>query len=90
MPTTWYIPSTWKGTQRDKQPGSVRRSAHADNIAEQVKDLLAVYAPDWKDFDPQAGEPSGLSAALIGIFARYAEVIIQRINQAPDKNFLAF
>ena len=33
---------------------------------------------------------TGVSGALIGIFARFAEVIIQRLNQAPQKNFLAF
>ena len=29
-------------------------------------------------------------AALIGIFARFGEIVIQRLNQVPDKNFLAF
>ena len=30
------------------------------------------------------------SAALIGILSRFGELVIERLNQAPDKNFLAF
>lgn len=62
----------------------------AAEIAEQVKDLLAIYAPQWQEFDPETGEPQGISAALIGVFSHFAEVIISRLNQVPDKNFLAF
>jgi hypothetical protein len=32
----------------------------------------------------------GNAAALVNIFARYCEIIIQRLNQVPNKNFLAF
>ncbi|NEO15015.1 MULTISPECIES: putative baseplate assembly protein [unclassified Moorena] len=32
----------------------------------------------------------GRSAAIVNIFARFAEIIIERLNQVPDKNFLAF
>lgn len=67
---------------------------NAAKIAQQVQDLLRVYAPAWQEFeiDPVTGDrtPTGISAALIGIFARYCEIIIQRLNQVPDKNFLAF
>lgn len=66
----------------------------AADIAKQVQDLLKTYAPDWQEFelDPVTGDrkPKGISAALIGVFARFAEIIIQRLNQVPDKNFLAF
>jgi baseplate J-like protein len=55
----------------------------ADKVAAQVKELLKVYARKWKDNDP-------LGTALINIFARFAELIIERLNQTPDKNFLAF
>jgi len=65
-------------------------SRSAADIARQVKDLLEVYAPEWKEFDPATGKPKGMSAALINIFARYCELIIQRLNKAPEKNFLAF
>ena len=61
----------------------------AGEIAKQVQTLLKVYTPDWKEFDP-TGQPTGVSAALIGVFARLSELIIQRLNEAPQKNFLAF
>lgn len=61
----------------------------AADIAEQVKALLGVYAPEWKEFDP-AGKRDDTSAALINIFARYCDIIIQRLNKAPEKNFMAF
>ncbi len=32
----------------------------------------------------------GIDAALIQIFARYLHTVIQRLNQAPEKNKLAF
>ncbi|QZZ22018.1 putative baseplate assembly protein [Leptothermofonsia sichuanensis E412] len=67
---------------------------NAAKIAQQVQELLRVYAPAWQEFeiDPVTGDrtPTGISAALIGVFARYCEIIIQRLNQVPDKNFLAF
>lgn len=59
-------------------------------IAEQVRSLLATYAPAWKEFDPATGQPQGVSRALISIFARDVALIIQRLNQAPHKNLLAF
>ena len=31
-----------------------------------------------------------LGTALIGIFSRFAEIIVQRLNRVPDKNLLAF
>lgn len=62
----------------------------APEIARQLRELLAIYAPNWKEFDLQTGKPTGASAALIGIFGRFAELIIHRLNQAPAKNFLAF
>jgi hypothetical protein len=62
----------------------------AADVARQLQQLLAVYAPDWHDVDPVTGAPGGVSAALIGVSARFAEVLIQRLNQVPQKNFLAF
>lgn len=62
----------------------------ASKIAQQVQDLIEVYAPAWQEFHPSTRQATGVSAALIGIFARFAEIIIQRLNQAPQKNFLAF
>ncbi|MFQ4136446.1 putative baseplate assembly protein [Nodosilinea sp. PGN35] len=66
----------------------------ADAIARQVQDLLRDYAPEWQAFvvDPRSGVPlpNPRNAALLGVFAHFVEVIIQRLNQVPDKNFLAF
>jgi hypothetical protein len=56
----------------------------ASDVAQQLEELLKVYAPAW------VGAPKGVSAALIGVSARFAEVLIQRLNQAPQKNFLSF
>lgn len=63
----------------------------AADVSRQVVALLREhYAPGWRGYDPQTLEPTGVSAALIGVFSRYAEIIIRRLNRAPDKNFLAF
>ncbi len=62
----------------------------AADVAEQLQALLQVYAPEWKEVDPNTGAPTGVSAALIGIASGFAEVLIQRLNQVPQKNFLAF
>jgi Baseplate J-like protein len=57
----------------------------AADIAASVRRLLQKDA----GFDA-AKDTTGVSAALINIFARYAEIIIERLNQAPQKNYLAF
>jgi hypothetical protein len=62
----------------------------AADISAELRELLQAYAPTWNEFDPVSGAATGTSAALIGIFARYAEIVIERLNQVPDKNFLAF
>lgn len=66
----------------------------ADTIAREVQKLLGIYAPEWHDFvvDPQTGAPlpNPRNAALLGVFAHFVEIVIQRLNQVPDKNFLAF
>ena len=66
----------------------------ADAVAGQVRELLAAYAPDWHErhTDPATGQPRSdpLGTALIGIFSRFAEIIVQRLNRVPDKNLLAF
>ncbi len=66
-------------------------SRNAIDISRQVVELLKVYAPEWKDYDPLTLLPQeGLSAAITGSFARFCEIIIQRLNQVPNKNLLAF
>jgi hypothetical protein len=56
------------------------------DIIEQTTALATRYS-GWQpraDGRPDAGQ------ALIGIFARFAELVIQRVNQAPERNYLAF
>lgn len=69
-------------------------SRSAADVAAQVRDLLAVYAPGWhaQVVDPLTGEARSdpLANALIAIFGRFAEIILQRLNRVPDKNQLAF
>ncbi len=67
-------------------------SRTAKEIVQQVKALLNVYAPNWREdpLNPVTGKPEGISTALLNIFTRFAEIIIERLNQVPDKNFLAF
>lgn len=61
-----------------------------NDIAGQVQTLLAAYVPGWQEVNSRNGQPQGAGRALINIFARDAALIIQRINRAPEKNFLAF
>jgi hypothetical protein len=73
-------------------PPLIDRRSAAD-VARQLRQLLALYSP-WKEFepppDPATGAATGVSAGLIGVTARFAEVLIQRLNQVPQKNFLAY
>ncbi|HCZ13454.1 MAG TPA: putative baseplate assembly protein [Candidatus Accumulibacter sp.] len=63
-------------------------------VSGQLRELLAIYAPDWHEqyTDPATGQirSDPLGTALIGIFSRFAEIILHRLNQVPDKNLLAF
>lgn len=62
----------------------------ATDLARDVQDLAAIYAPSWQEIDPATGRATGVGGALVGAFARFAEIIVQRLNQVPQKNFLAF
>ena len=63
-------------------------------ISAQLRELLAIHAPEWHEqhTDPATGQTRSdrLATALIGIFSRFAEIILHRLNQVPDKNLLAF
>src|SRR6185295_4633803 len=65
----------------------------AADITAQVKSLIKAYAPAYTglgDDDNGALVPDAMGAALIGVFGRFTELIIQRLNRVPDKNFLAY
>ena len=55
-------------------------------VVGQMLELLAAHKAEWPEFHPD----KGASRALIEIFGRFAELIIARLNQVPEKNFLAF
>jgi hypothetical protein len=52
-----------------------------------AKDLTAHVG--WHPVDTH-GAPDQASAALIGVFGRFCEIVAQHLNQVPNKNFLAF
>ncbi|HMH05315.1 MAG TPA: hypothetical protein VK579_01415, partial [Terriglobales bacterium] len=58
---------------------------NALDIAEVVRRLLARHMAVV-----QLRPEHGPALALVNVFARFGEIIIDRINRAPDKNFLAF
>jgi len=51
----------------------------------QLKRLVPHYTPEW-----QASDEKDPSVALLKIFAHMAEDVIERLNQTPQKNFVAF
>jgi hypothetical protein len=66
-------------------------SRTAEEVAREVRDLLKKYLPDWPtERASGVAKTAGVTAALIGIFGRFAEIAIERLNKTPDKNFLAF
>jgi len=56
----------------------------ASDIAADVRRLLA------RDLPALDAERQGAAAALVNVFARFGEILIDRINRAADKNFLSF
>lgn len=65
---------------RNTSPVVDRRDA--EQIAEQIRHALTQRIPDL--------HPSQISGALIAVFARYCEILIERINHAPHKALLTF
>lgn len=61
-------------------------SRKADEIVRQTLELLKGYTADWDQFAPD----KGASYALLNIFGRLSELVIERLNHVPDKNLLAF
>ncbi len=62
-----------------------------EDVAQEVRILLYEYTnikrPGEETEDTQQ---QGIQNALTYIFARFASIIIERLNQVPHKNFLAF
>ena len=54
-------------------------------LVDQMRALIPRYAPGWTDHNP-----SDLGITLIELFAWLTEGVVYRLNQVPDKNYLAF
>lgn len=57
-----------------------------ETIVEQTQNL----AEQFSGWDSATNSPNDLGRALIRIFGRMAKLVSDRLNQVPDKNFLAF
>ncbi|MGB7922520.1 MAG: putative baseplate assembly protein [Pyrinomonadaceae bacterium] len=57
-----------------------------ERTAHDAQELCVVLMDMPAPFDPK----KGVSGALVGAFSRLVELIIERLNNVPDKNFLAF
>src|SRR5262249_23002462 len=70
------------GVKQSQTPILDSRDAAA--VLEELLARRPAYVPELR---PVPGQPAH---ALLQIFARYMQVTIDRLNQAPDKNLLAF
>lgn len=59
-----------------------------DRTAAEIRQQVAALAEEYSDW--RRGEEPDLGMALMEVFGRYAEIIINRLNRAPQKNFRAF
>lgn len=55
------------------------------DLVDQMRALIPRYAPGWTDHNP-----SDLGITLIELFAWLTEGVIYRLNQVPEKNYIAF
>ncbi len=55
------------------------------DLVNEMRALIPKYAPQWTDHNP-----TDLGVTLIELFAWLGESIIYRLNQTPEKNYLAF
>ena len=56
----------------------------SENVFEELLARRPGYVPAWRPSDGSAGW------ALLRVFSRFMHHVIERLNQAPDKNLLAF
>jgi predicted phage baseplate assembly protein len=55
------------------------------DLVDEMRALIPRYAPGWTDHNP-----SDLGITLLELFAWLAEGVVYRLNQVPDKNYIAF
>src|SRR5579859_5604659 len=63
----------------------VDKRSYADLVAQ-----TTTLAGQFSGWQPRADGLPDPGQALIGVFGRFAELLIERLNRAPDKNYLAF
>ncbi|MGK7884134.1 MAG: putative baseplate assembly protein [Crocosphaera sp.] len=62
-----------------------------EDVAQEVRTLLSQYVNiDQNKKTEETDQNQGIETALTYIFSRFANIIIERLNQVPHKNFLAF
>lgn len=57
-------------------------------MIKQMRELILYYCHEWGDIASLKSDKN--ADTLIKIFSRMMEIIIQRLNRVPDKNFLTF
>ena len=67
-----------------KKPTPILDVREEQQLFEELVRRIQSYVPGW------IPGVYGPSSALLHIYARYLEVLVERLNQAPDKNKLAF
>lgn len=56
-----------------------------EDLVAEAKSLIPVYAPQWTNYNP-----SDPGITLIELFAWLCEMIIYRVDQVPNKNYISF
>ena len=56
-----------------------------EDIVRDARRRIPTYTPEWTDFNE-----SDPGITLLQLFAWLSEMIIYRLNQVPDKNYLKF
>lgn len=59
-----------------------------ERIAEQLRAFVSTYANEWPTAAAVGADPQ--AETFVQIFARLMEIVGDRLNRAPDKNFLTF
>ena len=65
-------------------PSSKIDKRKAKDIEDKIMDLVPYYLPNWR---PEPGEPGW---AVAQAFSKMAEDIIERLNQVPERLFMAY
>ena len=77
---------------RDRAPFFDQRDP--DAVLEELARYAEKYLPDWREFWPADWRRNGATddpgLALFKVFGRLAGVLIERLNEAPEKQRLAF